>query len=199
MAASIIFPAFVNEYKGTEDRINRDIRNTFTRLLESASGYLSTDLTGFDFRRNNFLEDELKSQYISYIFSCSVAGFLKSQNFRPSYVSGYSMGIYAALYYCGSVDFLQGLRMVKQAWEIICRVTEGGSFGMGMIIGLDETDLLALLQDMEEVEISNQNNPYTFILSGSQQAVESVLAAAREKEPCVPASCPYQNPIIQGS
>jgi [acyl-carrier-protein] S-malonyltransferase len=201
VAASVIFPAFVNEYKGTEDRINRDIVNTFTRLLESASEYLNTDLTGFDFHRNNFLEDEIKSQYISYIFSCSVAGFLKSRDFKPSRISGYSMGIYAALYYCGSVDFFHGLRMVQQAWETISRVAEGGRFGMGMIIGLDETDLLALLRDIEEVEISNQNNPYTFILSGSRQALESVLKAAREegamRANLLPVSKPYHSRFLK--
>jgi [acyl-carrier-protein] S-malonyltransferase len=181
VSVSIIFPAFVNEYKGTEDRLNGEVGNTFTRLLASASQYLNTDLTGFDFRRNNFLEDELKSQYISYIFSCSVAGFLKSQKVRPSRISGYSMGIYAALYYSGSVDFLQGLRMVKQSWKVICRVAEGGSFGMGMIIGLDETDLLTLLHGSEDIEISNQNNPYTFILSGSRQRLENILSEAREE------------------
>jgi malonyl CoA-acyl carrier protein transacylase len=201
VAASIVFPAFVNEYKGTENRINRDIGNTFTQLLESASGYLNTDLTGFDFRRNNFLDDELKSQYISYIFSCSVAGFLKNQNFSPSCVSGYSMGIYATLYYCGSIDFLQGITMLKQAWEILCRVTEGGRFGMGMIIGLDETDLAALIHDRKEIEISNQNNPYTFVLSGTHQAIESVLAAAREsgamRVGLLPVSKPYHSRFLK--
>jgi [acyl-carrier-protein] S-malonyltransferase len=201
VAASIIFPAFVSEYKGNENQINRDIGNTFTRLLASASGYLNTDLTRFDFHRNNFLEDELKSQYISYVFSCSLAGFLRSRNFRPFLISGYSMGIYAALYYCGSVDFLQGLRMVKQAWETISRVTEGGSFGMGMVIGLSETDMLALIQDVEEVDISNQNNPYTFIVSGSRQEVESILTSARDegamRATLLPVSKPYHSRFLE--
>jgi [acyl-carrier-protein] S-malonyltransferase len=201
MAASIVFPAFVNEYKGTENRINRDIGITFTRLLESVSGYLNTDLTGFDFRRNNFLDDELKSQYISYIFSCSVAGFLKNKNFSPSFVSGYSMGIYAALHYCGSIDFLQGIKMITQAWEILCRATEGDRFGMGMIIGLDETDMGTLIQDRKEIEISNQNNPYTFILSGTRQAIEIVLEAAREagamRISLLPVSKPYHSRFLK--
>lgn len=201
MAASIVFPAFVNDYKGIENRINRDIGITFTRLLETASGYVNADLTGFDFLRNNFRDDELKSQYISYIFSCSVAGFLNNQKVSPSSVSGYSMGIYAALYYCGSIDFLQGLKMIKQAWEILCRITEGIRFGMGMIIGLDETDLESLIQDKKEIEISNQNNPYTFILSGTHQALESVLAAAMEAGAMhagfLPVSKPYHSRFLK--
>jgi malonyl CoA-acyl carrier protein transacylase len=201
MAISVIFPAFVNEYKGNENLINKDVGNAFIRLLESASEYLKTDLTGFDFRRNNFPGDEIKSQFISYIFSCSIAGFLKDQKLRPDCISGYSMGIYAALYYCGSVDFTQGLRMVKQAWETLCRVTEGGRFGMGMVIGLDENDILALLQDRRDVEISNQNNPYTFMLSGSNQALQSVLTAALEegamRANLLPVSIPYHSTFLK--
>jgi [acyl-carrier-protein] S-malonyltransferase len=200
VAASIIFPAFVNEYKGNEDRIHRDITETFYRLLASASGVLNTDLTGFDFRGNNFLDDELKSQYISYIYSCSVAGLLKDLKIRPSAISGYSMGLYAALYFNGSVDFMQGLRMVKQAWDAICRVTAEGRFGMGMVIGLDENDILNLIRGIEDVEISNQNNPYTFILSGSRQAVESVLSAAKEegamRTTLLPVSKPYHSRFL---
>jgi malonyl CoA-acyl carrier protein transacylase len=39
---------------------------------------------------------------ISFL-SCTLAYILNGQNVKPSFVSGYSMGIYAALYYCGSV------------------------------------------------------------------------------------------------
>ena len=113
------------------------------------------------------------------------------------------MGIYAALYYCGSVGFLQGLRMVRQAWETISQVAADGLFGMGMVIGLTESELSVLLEGMEEVEISNQNNPYTFILSGSRRTVEAVLAAAREegamRATLLPVSKPYHSKFLEGA
>jgi len=113
------------------------------------------------------------------------------------------MGIYAALYYCGSVDFIPGLRMVKQAWEVICRVAEEGSYGMGMIIGLDEKDLLDLLHSMQGIEISNQNNPYTFILSGTKKAVEHILNKAREegalRATLMPVSKPYHSAFLKNA
>ena len=117
MATSILFPAFAAEYSGKEEMAISGVENNFRNLLEIASDALITNLKGFDFTTNNFLDDELKSQYVSYIYSCSVADILRGEKVNTSCVSGYSMGIYAAIYYCRSISFIDGLQLVKYAWE----------------------------------------------------------------------------------
>jgi len=139
---------------------------------------LEVDLTRFGFIENNFLDNELKSQYISYIYSCAVSDILRDQGIRPIYVSGYSMGIYAALYYCGAIGFDDGLRLVRRAWEVIDEVTAEGEYGMGMIVGLSESDILGMIGDDNRVRICNRNNPHTYIISGERKAVTNVLSAA---------------------
>jgi malonyl CoA-acyl carrier protein transacylase len=203
LATSIIFPAFVNEYTGTEGQAISVYENNFNRWLAIASEILKLDLTGFDFKENNFLNDELKSQYISYLFSCSVADILKGRKVKPSFVSAYSMGIYAALYYCGSITFNDGLLLVKSAWEKICKATESGKYSMGMIIGLIESDILNLLRGTDDVEICNQNNPHTFIISGSYDALEQVLASAKAegalRTNMLPVSNPYHSKFVKSA
>jgi [acyl-carrier-protein] S-malonyltransferase len=172
-------------------------------MLAVASDILKVDLNGFDFRENNFLDDELKSQYISYIFSCSVANILKSREVMPAFISGYSMGIYAALYYCGSVTFEGGLLLVKTAWEKISKVTADGKYGMGMIVGLTEPDILDLLHGSGDVRICNQNNLHTFIISGIYDAVLSILSSAKAegalRANLLPVSKPYHSDFIKGA
>jgi [acyl-carrier-protein] S-malonyltransferase len=201
LAIAVIFPAFVNEYTGAEENFLSSSENSFTRLLEKASAILKTDLTGFDFINNNFLHDEEKTQYISYIFSCCVADILSGNNVNPSYISGYSMGIYATLYYCRSVSFDNGLMLVKNAWEIISAITAGHSYGMGMIIGLEEKDLLSIMESEMDIEICNRNNRHTFIISGSRMAVENVLASAKNegalKTSILPVSNPYHSRFLK--
>lgn len=200
MITNVIFPAFVNEYSGKEEHAVNAFKNNFVQLISSASDFLKLDLTGFDFTENNFLHDEYKSQCISYLFSCSVSDILKDQKIRPSFVSGYSMGIYAALYYCGSVTLNEGLSLVKNAWDIICGVTAEGKYGMGMIIGLNKSDLLNFINCEAEVEICNQNNQHTFIISGSFEAVEHVLLAAKTegalRANLLPVSKPYHSHFL---
>jgi [acyl-carrier-protein] S-malonyltransferase len=203
LATSIIFPAFVSEYTGSEEKAIAAFENNFSGRIEKSSDITGSDLTGFDFGKNNFLQDELKSQYISYIFSCSVADILKNEKIKPSFVSGYSMGLYAALYYCGSVSFNEGLMLVKRAWTVIDGLTGNGSYSMGMIIGLEENDLRKLLKTSGEVEICNQNNKLTFIISGLSDAVESVLLSAKEegamRANSIPVTKPYHSHFLQGT
>jgi malonyl CoA-acyl carrier protein transacylase len=201
LETSIIFPAFVNEYSGSEGQILSAFENNFNRYISQASAILKLDLTGFDFKNNDFLDNEFRSQCISYLFSCSVADILKDQNIKPSFVSGYSMGIYASLYYCGSVAFNDGLILLKIAWDIISGVTEDGQYGMGMIIGLNEADLNNFIETEGEVEICNQNNQHTFIISGKLKAVENVLMLAKTegalRANLLPVSKPYHSRFLK--
>jgi malonyl CoA-acyl carrier protein transacylase len=201
LATTILFPAFASEYSGNEGIVISQSENRFRSLLKIASDELETDLNRFDFEKNNFLDDELKSQFLSYIYSCSVAEILRDNKVIPSFVSGYSMGIYAALYYCKAISFTDGLRLIKYAWDTISGHTKDGKYGMGMIIGLNQTDIEGLLKNNKDIEICNQNNQHTFIISGLSQEIESVLELARNegalKANLLPVSKPYHTHLLE--
>jgi malonyl CoA-acyl carrier protein transacylase len=203
LGISIIFPAFVNEYKGTEALVFALYKNEFNNMLAQASDLLGTELNDFDFQKNNFLENELKSQYISYIFSCAVADILKNQRVTPDFISGYSMGLYSALYYCESVSFAGGLMLIKNAWETISAFTNHGIYGMGMIIGLNEPDITKIIGDDHAMEICNQNNPYTFVITGFRDAVQRVLVSAKAegalRTNVLPVSMPYHSHFLKST
>ena len=172
-------------------------------MLNEASEILGIDLNGFDVKENNFLDDELKSQYISYIFSCAVSDILKNQGVRPTFVSGYSMGIYAAIYYCSSVGFRDGLMLVKKAWDSISNACQGKRYGMGMIIGLSESEIRNWCAAEGTTWICNQNNPHTFIISGANEAVERILSRAKDEGALhtnhLPVSMPYHTDVLRAA
>ena len=196
--SAILFPAFVPEFTGKEQQaIHHD---DFREMLAHASQILRTDLTAFDFHDNTFLEDEERSQYISYIFSCSVAEILKKKGSKPLAVSGYSMGIYAAFSYAGAISFETGLLLLQQAWRLICQAAEGEEYGMGMIVGLSEEDIREMIRD-RDVILCNRNNPHTCILSGHRKGIREVLDLAREegalRANLLPVSKPYHTPVLK--
>jgi len=197
----VIFPAFVPEYTGQEYLAINGYETDFRKQLDLVSELLNTDLAGFDFETNNFAEHEEASQYISFTFSCLVADILNSRGVRPAFVSGYSMGIYAALYYCGSLSFLDGLRMIKTAWEQISAAAAAGHYGMGMIVGLSKEDIQKLIGKHNRVWICNRNNPHTYIISGEREGIDQVLNLAREegalRSNILPASNPYHTEILK--
>jgi [acyl-carrier-protein] S-malonyltransferase len=201
MKTAILFPAFVSEYSGSEKETLSRHPNSFWSLLGLASEILDADLTGFDFSGNNFLEDELKSQYVSYIYSCAITDILHAHRVSPVLVTGYSMGLYSALYYCGTVSFQDGLLLIKKAWEAISRSVPHGGYGMGMVIGLTVADLSAMIDGPGLAWICNRNNEHTYIISGEMTAISRILAAAKAegalRTNLLPASKPYHTPFLE--
>jgi [acyl-carrier-protein] S-malonyltransferase len=114
------------------------------------------------------IHDELRNQYLSYIYSCCCADVLAGKNFRPSMVAGYSMGIYASLYTAGSITFETGLLFIRKAYESIRGTLSSSDFGMGAVIGLSENDILGIIDKFHlNLLIVNRNSEYSFIVSGN--------------------------------
>ena len=119
MVTGFIFPAFVSEYSGNEPEVLRRYSDDFDVLLKKASTHLGIHVTAFDILHNSFQDHELNTQFMSYIFSCAVSDILKSKHVKPNYISGYSMGLYAALYCGQAVTFTEGIDLIRKAFELI--------------------------------------------------------------------------------
>jgi [acyl-carrier-protein] S-malonyltransferase len=197
---AILFPAFVRAYSGQEAGFAAEMLPHFKARLTQASDIIDSDLTSFDFETNDFLDNELKSQYISYIFCCELADKIKMSEIRFDYTAGYSMGIYAMFYYTGSVSWEVGLRMIKKAYESVLETIPANIFGMGNIIGLDLTDFNLLMKN-EEAEIINVNGSHNFVIAGKISAVENVLEKAKLEGALhtrmLPVGCPYHSKYIK--
>jgi [acyl-carrier-protein] S-malonyltransferase len=200
MSTGFIFPAFVSEYSGNEPEILRRYSDDFDVLLKKASVHLGIDLTTFDIFHNNFQDHELNTQFISYIFSCAVSNLLKSKQTVPEYISGYSMGLYAALYCGQAITFTEGLDLIRKAFDLMKESTKKIDTSMGSIVGLSKEDILGLIADKEGVILANTNGTYTFMVSGIKSEILEVLVNAK-KEGALHASlmnvtCPYHTSLL---
>ncbi len=197
-----LFPAFVPEYLGIETRVIESYETSLNDYLEKASDITGSDLRNFDVLNNNFLTDQLKSQYIAYIISCCVSDILHSKKQIPDYVSSYSMGIYAALYHCGSIDFGTGLNMIKTAFCAIEKNLPESPLSMGTIGGLSLDDVTSLILPFSSgVFIINQNSEFSFLLSGHRRHLEQILTNAADMGALqirmLPVSHPYHSPLLK--
>lgn len=199
--SGFLFPAFVHEYIGTEQQILSGLSDDFDILLKKAAEHSNSDLLNFNILTNNFLSDELKTQFITYIFSCSISNILKKNNVLPAYTAGYSMGLYAALYFCESVTFEDGLDLIQNAFDIITNPITKQKFGMGIVVGLDNDDLNNIIfNNFENIEIINENNKHTFVISGLFSEVKMLLEMAREEGALhtrlLSVTCPYHTKFM---
>jgi len=179
---AFIFPAFTHDYKNHPGSELPGFHDSFNSLLNKASIEFEPRVKHFNFQDNTFLDDELLSQYITYIYSCASAEALRKTSVIPDIAAGYSMGIYAALADAGSISFIDGLRLIEQAFLSIATKTSGTRFAMGTVIGLDLHDLLKIIHAAgNSLEITNQNSTHSFVLSGICKEIEIALALASEE------------------
>lgn len=194
-----IFPAFVPEYTGVESCVIGP--GALEKKLAKASELTGLNISDFDAVHNNFLENPLASQYITYVLSCSVSDLLHQYNFQPSFVSAFSMGIYAAYYHCRVIDFKSGILMIKNAYDIIEQNLPDFKCGMCVIGGLNKQDIHKIISQYDpEVEVINQNSEFSFILSGNFHSLCYINQAASDEGAMqvrmLPVSHPYHTSIL---
>jgi len=197
-STALIFPAFVSDYNGDEIILLEKYNIKFSKYLHNASSITGIDLTLFDIQENKFIDDELKSQLLAYIFSCCVSDILKQKNIEAKYVAGYSMGIYAALYHAGVYSFEVGAKLIQKAYQTIVDHKGNTEFGMGTIAGIDDDDLLSIIdQDQLDVEIINTNSRHSFVISGKLPDVEKIVQIAAQEGALLarklPVTVPYHS------
>ncbi|OQX73423.1 MAG: hypothetical protein B6D61_12560 [Bacteroidetes bacterium 4484_249] len=183
MKTSFIFPAFISEYFGNEPDILNSLSDDFCNFKNITASVVNPDFRSFSTEDKSFTNDELNSQIISYIFSCSLCNILKNKKkIIPDYVAGNSMGLYAALFCSGSVSFEDGLHLIINAYKFIREKVAVMDAGMGSIIGLDIDDVRKIVEHYNnKIEIVNANNKHSFLISGEMAGIKKVLELARDE------------------
>jgi len=202
MKTAFIFPAFISKYIGSEIQILDALLSNFQKYLSETSKITGDDFKQFSLVDKTFTEDELRSQLISYIFSCSLSDVLITRGLKPDILAGYSMGLYAALYTGGAINFEDGIKLIKQAFTISKSAIKGIDSGMGSIIGLTRKEIEEIISKQNlDTEIANTNSIHSHLISGRFEAVNHLLEAAREigalSVSLLNVGTPYHSPLLK--
>ena len=127
---------------------------------------------------DNKVSETRYTQPCLYVLESLLVDQLRSQGQEPDLVAGHSLGEYGALYAAGAFDFGVGLRLVKLRAELMAQTSEGI---MAALMGFDRTALEAQIAETEGVVLANDNNPGQVVISGTPEAVDTVLAAVKSK------------------
>lgn len=174
-----VFPAFTSDLKDPPGKAIPGFNDHYQYLLETAVGAgfsgLPDVLAGNPAPNN----DELNAQYASYLFSCAVSCALRENRLTPVVSSGYSMGIYAALFDSGSITFTEGLYLIRNAYRSLLMGLHQIPAGMIIVIGLSREDLEEIISQKQlHCRIANENAPFSFSLSGRLSDLQSLSGLA---------------------
>ncbi|MBD1919968.1 ACP S-malonyltransferase [Microcoleus sp. FACHB-831] len=124
------------------------------------------------------LSSTLYTQPCLYVVETILVDMMLEKGHQPDLVAGHSLGEYVALYAAGVFDFETGLRLVKRRAELMDSAAGGM---MAALMGFDREQLEQKIQQTPDVVLANDNNPGQVVISGTPEAVESVLAGIKVK------------------
>ena len=124
------------------------------------------------------LSRTLYTQPCLYVVECALADLMRAQGYQPALVAGHSLGEYVALYVAEVFSFSAGLQLVKRRAELMDSASDGM---MAALIGFDRDQLLQQIQQTPDVVLANDNNAGQVVISGTVEAVETVLNTVKAK------------------
>lgn len=102
--------------------------------------------------------------------------------------AGHSIGEYAAVVTAGAMSLEDGLRAVRVRGQAMQRAVPVGQGGMVAVLNLTDDQVLKLCKFAEEgsghkpLDPANYNSPGQIVISGSQKAIEFLLANQKSDE-----------------
>jgi len=132
------------------------------------------------------LNDTINTQPALFVHSIATLRVLQEihPDFLPDFVAGHSMGELSALVAAGSLEFEEGLLLVRKRGELMKQAGELSPGGMAAILGLDietlENVCAAASDNSDIVQIANDNCPGQVVISGASAALERAMNGAKE-------------------
>ena len=132
------------------------------------------------------LNDTINTQPALFVHSIAALRVIQEKypDLHPAFVAGHSMGELSALVSVGSLNFEEGLLLVRKRGELMKQAGEKSPGGMAAILGLDidtlEKICSAVSIDTEIVQIANDNCPGQIVISGASAALERAMQSSKD-------------------
>jgi len=182
MKSAWIFPGQASQYVGMGKDIF-DHTDLGKHYFECANDVMECDIQSIIFYGpKEKLKQTQYTQPAIYIVSVILGELLKAKGFSPNAVAGHSLGEYSSLSIANAFDFETGLSLVKIRAENMAKAGAAQGGTMAAIIGIEDNTVSELCSDYSGngvVVAANYNSPGQVVISGSPEAVKSVMDSAK--------------------
>ncbi len=198
---AFIFPAFVLKYLNSEIKLLTDHNANLSEKLNHISSITGVNIRDFDVKKNNYINDELKNQLVTYLVSCIYSDILKSKSTFPSNISSISMGLYSALYCAESISLTDGAVLIKRIYELLYKQFYDRKFKMATVTGFSYDDISYIIKERGlNIEIVVKNNQHSYTIAAAESEI-SEFHNISIKEGAIhfnifPVSIPYHSKFI---
>ena len=123
----------------------------------------------------------------------------------PVCMAGHSLGEYTALVAAGSLNFAEGIKLVRKRAELMQSAVPVGTGAMAAILGLNDDKVVEICANASGgvVEAVNFNSPGQVVIAGDKDAVEATCAVMKEagakRAVVLPVSVPSHCSLMNGA
>ncbi len=122
----------------------------------------------------------------------------------PSHVAGHSLGEYSALVCAGSMDFIDGVKLVRLRGQLMEAAVPRGQGAMAAIMGLQDDQVAACCEQVEGVVgPANYNAPGQVVIAGAAAAVDAAADQCKEagarRAVLLDVSGPFHSPLMEAA
>lgn len=134
-----------------------------TAKADSILGYSIKELC-LDDPRNELNQTQFTQPALFVVNALSYLKKVTEQG-RPDFVAGHSLGEFNALLAADCFDFETGLRLVRRRGELMSRVSNGG---MAAILNASKDEIETILRRnrLANIDLANYNTPTQIVISG---------------------------------
>lgn len=158
------------------DLLNLPTAKTKFELAEKILDWSVTEICDSDKEK---LSRTLYTQPSLFVIESILAAEMLKRSEEPQLLAGHSLGEYVALHVAGVFDFETGLKLVKRRAELMSDASGGE---MRALIGFKREELEAVLEQTPNVVLANDNSPVQVVISGTPEAVETVVSQIKVKK-----------------
>lgn len=176
MKQAILFPGQGSQYPGM-GKTFYDNDETFRSVVDTADATLPYDLKTIMFTSGKVHETRY-AQPALYVMGCALHEAFTRRGVRFDMAAGLSIGEYAALYARGVFDFKTGLDIVEHRATYMQKAAKEHETAM-VAVRTDLKTAQGLIEDMEDIYISNYNMDKQVVLAGSKEAIETVQSKGK--------------------
>ncbi len=179
---AFLFPGQGAQYVG----MGKDFAENFAaarEVFEQADHILGRSLSKIIFEGPaEELTQTKNSQVAIYVTSMALLAVVREQmpEWEPAICAGLSLGEYSAVTASGRMSFEECLPLVQARGQFMndaCEATEGT---MAAIIGMENQEVISLMETLSDVSVANLNCPKQVVISGTPAGVEAGMAACKE-------------------
>jgi [acyl-carrier-protein] S-malonyltransferase len=101
----------------------------------------------------------------------------------PGLMAGHSLGEYTALVCAGSLEFGDGIKIVRRRGELMREASPEGDSAMAAVLGLDDDSILDICDTASSIGVAeavNFNSPGQVVVAGHKGAVQNVIELAKD-------------------